>query len=172
MKKGIILFLILGLGLSTFAQYREGGSSSPSLKSRFIQPQNGLFGLFNNPNLNMSQSYSLMFTSSSGGSVMQGLYMNSINYRLSGPLLLNMNLGFLHQPYSSGQGGSPGQNIASFIGGVALIFRPNNNMIFSVGMDNVPYCPYSGYPNYFNFYPYNLNNFNYGTGTQTNSDRH
>lgn len=153
MKRILIILVILTLSASAFSQYRD--SSQPSLKSRFTQPQSGLFGLLNNPNLNMSHYYSMMYSSYSGGSVMQGMYLNSIRYQLSNPLTLNMNLGFMHQPYSSYQGGFTDQTNAAFIGGAELIYRPSKNFILSVGFNNIPYYYMNrAYPNHLYHSPF------------------
>jgi len=156
MKRTFIILALLTLTALAFGQYRDN-SDGPSLQSRFVQPQSGLFnGLFNNPNLDMSQSYSMSFASSSGGSVMQGMYLNNMRYRLSGNMLLNLNMGMLHQPYSTYSGSPGGADNAQFIGGAELLYKPSENVLLSIGFNNIPYY-YSGrnYSGSLYNYPYN-----------------
>ena len=156
MKRLLSLVIILILGTAVFAQYRDDGNT-PSLKSRFTQPQSGLFdGLLNMNNLDMSHSISMGYASSSGGSVMTGTYLNSMRYKLSSKMLLNMNLGFMTQPYSSyNNSGYVGADNTQFIGGAELVYRPSNKFMFSVGFNNMPfYYSNRGYSNHLYNYPY------------------
>ena len=153
MKRLIILIITLSIAVSAFAQYRND-ENAPSVQSRFLQPNRGLLGFFNSPNLNMSQSYSMMYSSSSYGSVMQGLYLNNIRYRLSGKMLLDLQLGVMHQPYSSFEGGFNSEQGAAFMGGATLLYRPTKNMSFSIGFSNMPYYNYGICPNMWLYDPF------------------
>ena len=103
----------------------------------------------------MSQSYSMSFSSSSGGDAMQGMYMNNMRYRLSGKTMLNLNLGMLHQPYSTYSNSPGGNDNAQFIGGAELVYRPSDKFIMTFGFNNIPYY-YSSrhYSNSLYNYPY------------------
>ncbi len=151
MKRILIILLVLAVAAGTYAQYRDE-STPPSIKSRFTDPQSGLFNIFDNPNLDMSHSFSMAFSSSSRGSVLQQMYMNSIRYRLSNPLSLNLRLGYLQQPYSSYEGGFTNDN-GAFMGSANLMYRPAKNVFISFGISNIPYYYYptglDGYDWYF-----------------------
>ena len=161
MKRITAFIIILSLAGVVFGQYRE--SSTPSLQSRFTQPQSGLFsGLLNGENLNMSHTISMGYASSSYGSAMTGMYLNSMRYRLSPRAMLNLNLGFLTQPYSSFDDNPGGTDNTQFIGGAELVYRPSRNIIFSVGVNNMPYYYYDrSYPSHLYGYPFGAFNYPY-----------
>jgi len=112
-------------------------------------------GLFDPSRMTFSHSYTMSYLSSGGQSAMRGLFMETIGYRLSNPLFLTLNLGFLHQPYSSfGPDGLTQRG--TFIGGAALTWRPSKNMFLHFEVGNYPSNGISGYNPYWNPFPYNL----------------
>jgi len=156
MKK-YLLFLAIGL-FSTCAlgQFKSTGSI-PGIRHRFIEPASGglLNGLLDPNRMNMSQSYSMTYIASGGNGFMQGLYLNNIRYRLSNPIMLDLQLGYLHTPYNSYNGGFNGELNGEFVGGATLTYKPTNNVSFSLGFSRAPlYCspysynPYGYYPGY------------------------
>ena len=152
MKRIFIIVLILTTAVALYAQYREGGAT-PNIQNNFLQPR-GLFGLINPDNLNMSQSYTMSFMSTSSGSVMQNMYLNNMRYRISGNMMLNLQLGFMNQPYSSfSDNGFDMSQGANFLGSATLLYRPTDNMLISIGYSNLPY--YQNSPLYDAYYPYN-----------------
>jgi hypothetical protein len=154
MKYFILAILTVTLAVSAIAQYRNDGKT-PSVQSRFLNPNNGLFGLLDPNRMQMSQSYTLCFASSGNGSVAQGLYLNNIRYRLSNPLSLNLTLGFLHQPYSSFNGGFSGSS-AMFVGSAIVQYRPARNFCITLGINNIPqYNPYYNTLGYFYYQTFN-----------------
>jgi hypothetical protein len=95
--------------------------------------------------MTFNHSYSMSYLSSGGQSVMRGLFMESIGYRLSNPLSLTLNLGYLHQPYSSF--GSDGLlQGGSFVGGAALTWRPSSNTFLRFEVANYSRSPFGYYP--------------------------
>lgn len=141
-----------GLGLNNYL--RSGGSNPLGLNP---------FGLFNPSKMTFGTSYSMSYATSGGQSLMQGLFMESIGYRLSNPLMLRMNLGFQHTPYSNfGPDGIT--KSARFVGGAALDWRPANNMFLHLEIAN--------YPSYYNGYGYSplWNPFPYSSPLQTQSN--
>jgi len=63
-----------------------------------LTPQKSSFSLLDPSRLKMSHSYTLSYYSSKEGSGNAGLYLNTLQYRVSEPLTLTMNLGYLHSP--------------------------------------------------------------------------
>ncbi len=149
MKKLLIMLVALSITITAYAQYRETGSA-PSIKSRFTNPNLGLFDFFNNPNLDMSHSFSMGYSTSSSGSALQQMYLNSIRYRLSEPLTLNLRLGFSHLPYSSFEGGQS-EGSAAFMGSANLQYRPSKNLFLTLGFSNIPYY----------YYPYGMDGYDW-----------
>ncbi len=149
MRRFMVMSLLLILSTYLFAQYRTSKSTVPGLRSNFIQPTGGSFmGIIDPDRIDMSQSYSLTYASSGNNGFMQGLYLNNIRYRLSAPLMLNLQLGYLHTPYNSYGGGfNQGMN-GEFVGGASLIYKPSRNVSLSLGFSRMPYyySPYGYYP--------------------------
>ena len=56
------------------------------------------FRLFDPSRLSLYQSYSLSYFSGGFGSSTVGVYMNSIGYRISDPLYVQVDLGLVHSP--------------------------------------------------------------------------
>jgi len=156
MRKVIGLLIVVGLAVSVSAQFKST-SYSPGIRQSFIQPSGGglLNGLLDPSRMTMSQSYSMAYASSGGNGFMQGLYLNNIRYRLSNPVMLDLQLGYLHTPYNSYGGGFNGEMNGEFVGGATLTYKPSNNVAFSVGFSRAPmysspygYNPYGYYPGY------------------------
>ena len=150
MRKALTIALVLALAANISAQFRQSPKSVP-MRNQFTVPQgSGILRFINPNNLQMAQSYSFMFSTSSYGSAIQGLYFNSMRYRISDPLILNVNLGIIHQPYSSLSGYTP--QSADFIGGVQLEYHPSENVGLYFGFNHMPL--YSYYPYYHNYSRY------------------
>ncbi|RJP80913.1 MAG: hypothetical protein C4524_02695 [Candidatus Zixiibacteriota bacterium] len=133
-------------GAMKFSDYLRSGGDGPTL-----QP----LGIFDPSRMTFSHSYSMSYFTSGGQGAMRGLFMETIGYRLSNPLSLTLNLGYLHQPYSSSgpdgltQGGQ-------FVGGAALTWRPNRNMFLQLEVANYPQNGLYGYNPYWSRFPYSV----------------
>ena len=79
-----------------------------------------------------------------GHSLMLNSYINTIQYRISDPLSLQLNLGIANMPYNN-FGENPGLNDTQFFGGAELKYRPSQSTSLSVGVNVTPYY-YLGYP--------------------------
>lgn len=122
---------------------RSGGGYGLGLSS---------LGLLDPSRMSFSHSYSMTYATSRGESVMRGLFMESIGYRLSIPIFLTLNLGYLHQPYSTFDTGGLNRN-GAFIGGAALDWRPAKNMFLHFEVANYPSYGGYGYHPYWNPFP-------------------
>jgi hypothetical protein len=110
-------------------------------------------GLLDPSRMSFTHSYSMTYATSDGESVMRGLFMESIGYKISNPLFLTLNLGYLHQPYSTFDTGGLNRN-GAFIGGAALDWRPAKNMFLHFEVANYPSYGGYGYHPYWNPYPF------------------
>ena len=145
--------LVLIIPLIAWSQIEN--STAPTGFSDYLRSE-GSYGLglktlgFLDPSrMTFSHSYSMSYVSSGNQSLAQGLFMETIGYRLSKPLTLTLNLGYLHQPYSSYDPGGGGFfSSDAFVGGAALTWRPRNNMLLRIEVANFPSYPgYGYYPN-------------------------
>ena len=85
----------------------------------------------------MSHSYSLSYVSFGKQGSTQGLYLNTMNYRFSDPLLMQVRIGYLHQPF-----GGPGHLNAIdnnlFLQRAMLQYRPSTNFSITVDYQVLP----------------------------------
>jgi hypothetical protein len=58
----------------------------------------GTGGLLDPSRFSVSQSYSMSFSSGSGGESWDGLYLSTLSYQLAVPVTLSLDLGLAHQP--------------------------------------------------------------------------
>ncbi len=151
MRKLLIFVSIFFIPLLLFAQLKES-SKLPSFSQVGIRPNSNLILGFLNPDkLSMHHSFSMSYMSmGSAGGMMVNSYMNTINYQISNPLFLRLNLGIMNSPYNSFQ--NPALNNTQFFGGAELFYRPTENSLIKVGFDVRP--GYYG-PGYYNSGFYN-----------------
>ncbi len=110
-------------------------------------------GLLDPSRMSFTHSYSMTYATSGGESIMRGLFMESIGYRLSNPMFLTLNLGYLHQPYSTFDAGGMNRS-GAFVGGAALDWRPAKNMFLHFEVANYPSYSRYGYNPYWSSFPY------------------
>lgn len=103
------------------------------------------FSFLDRNRFSMQQSYSLSFMSGGAGSMSSGLYLNTLNYRLSNPLTFSVDLGF-YTPISStipgmrqntlmSQGGAGSSFVLPRMG---LEYRPSENFSMNLELYNGP----------------------------------
>jgi hypothetical protein len=96
MKKLIIL-IIAAVSLVS-AQFR-GTESQPDPRLKFLSSSGG--AVFDMSKMSVSHSLSMSYFNTGSGSVMLNEYIAGINYQISDPLTLRLNLGMSYTPYSS-----------------------------------------------------------------------
>jgi hypothetical protein len=118
--------------------------------------ESSLSGLsFANPSrFSMQQSYSVSAFSTGSGSSSSGLYLNTVSYRISDPLVLSVDMG-VHTPMHStfaGNSGATGAEASSFVlPRVGLDYVPNDRFSMHFQVYNGPdawkaYGPYPFFP--------------------------
>lgn len=136
-KLSFILSMILLVCFSAQAQFRTQTGQRVDVKSGITTSVPGTLADFLNPErFYMNQSYGVTFYSGGGQSGSLGAYTNSLNFKLSNPLFLRVNLGIMHQPFG-GPKGVEGQN-AQFLHGAELIYKPNKKFQMQVGYSTMP----------------------------------
>ncbi len=145
MKKLLMIF-VLGLTISTFAQYKNPGFPTETVKDGIIsQNSNNLFGFINPNNFFMKQSYSLSYSTFGSQGLAMGVYTNSMMYKFSNDFNVQLDASFIHSPYNT-----LGKNFTNSINGfyiskAALNYRPWKDVSISVQYRNVPMSFYQGY---------------------------
>jgi hypothetical protein len=143
MRKAIIVLLILLIPALLSAQFKN--QTKPDISGQIAKPaSNILLGFLNPERFSMHHSFSASFMTMGNHSLMVNSYVNTIDYKISDPLLLKLNLGVANMPYNN-FADNPGLNDTQFFGGAELRYRPSNSTTISLGIDVSPYY-YYGYP--------------------------
>jgi hypothetical protein len=139
-KLMLTLAVIAILAVSGFAQLSGDFSGGP-IKEK---PK---FSLLDPSRLHMTQSYSLMYSSSKAGSTNLAMYFNSIEYQISNPLKVRFDIGYLHQPSTLLKNSKTGLQSGRIIPGLSLTYRPSENFLFRFDYHQAPVLNniYSGY---------------------------
>jgi len=132
------------------AQLKEN-TKPPSFSQVGIRPNSNLIlGFLNSDKLQMHHSFSMSYMSmGKAGGMMVNSYLNTIDYQISHPLFLRLNLGIANSPYNSFS--NPALNNTQFFGGAELYYRFNENSLIKVGVDVRPgyYGPAYYRPGYY-----------------------
>lgn len=156
MKKVALVLLTLILPSLAAAQLKEQTQPVPFsrlLTSTLTKPQGlaGLFGL-NPSRFSMQQSFALSYMSLGGQGYSQGVYLNTMGYRLADNMKVSLQWGLMNQPL--GALGVPGvSNNGFFVSGASFDYKPSRNIAFSVQYSTLPtqyYSPYRYYGGYYN----------------------
>ena len=136
MKKVLLILLICFLPVTLFAQYKNQ-AKLPSLSEAIAKPSSNLFlGFIDFSKISMNHHFSMNYMTMGKGGMMVNTYMNTINYQISKPLFLRLNLGLMNSPYNSFN--NPTLNNTKFIGGAELFYRPTENSLIKLGIDVRP----------------------------------
>jgi hypothetical protein len=150
MKKVLIITLLLSIPFLSFAQYKEQ-TKLPSISQAIARPASNLIlGFLNPEKFTMNHNFSMSFMTMGKHNMMLNSFMNTINYKISDPLLLRLNLGLMNTPYNSFN--NPTLNNTNFFGGAELFYRPSEKTLIKLGFDVNPGYYYPG--SYYNRYPY------------------
>jgi len=139
MKKTLSLNLILAfllLSFSTcFAQEKSLTQPVQNGSNRTLELKGA--SLLDPSRLKMYQSYTFSYFSNSKQSGSFGLYTNTLEYRVSEPLLVRIGLGYLHQPLSVFRRGS--QDLKGVIlPNFQLFYQPNENFFLKIDFSSMP----------------------------------
>lgn len=137
MKKSLIFLVIFFIPVFALAQLKEN-SKLPSFSTVGTRPgSNLILGFLNPEKLSMHHSLSMGYMSmGSAGGIMINSYTNTIDYQISNPLFLRLNLGIMNSPYNSFQ--NQALNNTQFFGGAELFYRPTENSLIKIGFDMRP----------------------------------
>ena len=132
MKKVLFLNLITVLLLVFFS---TGFSQQRSLDEPAIKLKGA--SLLDPSRLKMYQSYSFSYFSSGKQSGTFGLYTNTLEYKISEPLLVRVGLGYLHQPFSMLNRGS--QDLKGVIlPNFQLFYQPSKSFSLRINYSSMP----------------------------------
>ena len=99
-------FLVVGVGFIPSGQTQNLTDQNGSLESNHLNsltPNNSRFSLLDLSRLKIHNSYTVSYLSAGNRSGSFGLFVTSLEYQLSNPLNIQVDLGYLHQPFSMGR---------------------------------------------------------------------
>lgn len=139
-----LCFLVPALLL---AQSENIGNTSVVFKpsKTFDKPAGFLNSLLDPSRFSMTHSYTMSFTRFGNQTLNQGLYLNTMNFRVSDPLLMQVRIGYLHQPFG-GYGTAGDANGKLFLQRAMVQYKPSDKM--SIVFD------YQAYPSPIGVNPY------------------
>jgi hypothetical protein len=162
MKKIMILFTAI-ISLNVYAQFKEPGFPSESIRDGIVsQNSESLFGFLNSDNFQMKHSYSLSYSSFGSEGLALGMYTNSLLFKLSNKMNVQVDASVIHSPYSSFGKDFQNQINGFYVTRAAFNYKPWDDVFISIQYRNLPmayhYSDYGFYSNRF-YNPFSNNNF-------------
>lgn len=151
MKKFLVLLGILS-SLS-FAQFKDSGFPTETPKDGiYNKSSNFLFDFLNSENFSMKHSFSMSYSAFAGEGIALGVYTNSMMYKFSDNLNVQLDASIVNSPYSTF--GKDFQNSLNglYISRAAVNYKPWNDVYITLQYRSMPYLfnnPYNGYRNYY-----------------------
>lgn len=152
MKK--IIFILLATAFIVNAQFKEELEKPIDLKSgMFTQQPSSLFAGFINPqNFSMKHQFSMSYSAFGGNGVALGVYTNTIGYKFTEKLNVEVDASLVNSPYSTfGQGFSDQIN-GIYLSRAELNYQPYENFFIQVQYRNTPAGYFSPYDRYRSFW--------------------
>ena len=136
----VAMWAVLLVSASAQAQVNGNLSATGSGTSTlFTQPKGFLDALFDPARFSMSQSYSMTVGSVGKYGFNQGLYLNTMTWQVADPLLMQIRVGYAHQPL--GQSALFGQSQPSsqlFLQQAYLEYKPFKNAKLTFEYQSMP----------------------------------
>lgn len=144
MKK--ILFVLFAINLITFAQFKDQ-KIMPDIKRGIINnnPSSNIFGFFNPNNFFMKHSVNLSYATFGGNAVSLGVYTNSMMYKFSDKLNIQVDASLVNSPYSSFGKEFSNQINGIYLSKAELNYYPSENFKMSIRFSQYPSAYYNGF---------------------------
>lgn len=143
------LFIVLLISLTAlFPQFRGTEIQTDPRLKLLSSSQSSIFDM---SKISVSHTLSMSYASNGSNSTMINEYVAGINYRISDPLTLKLNLGMSYTPYSSFVPADE-NSAAVYLKSATLDYRPNDSFRMKVDFRNI--TP-GDYMNSDPFRPYN-----------------
>lgn len=147
----LIFFLTAGF---VFGQLKSQKPQEANVGSAMLAPRTGnlMFGFFNPANFKMSHSYNFSYTTFGRTSLALGVYTNSMFYKISDPLTMELDISLTHSPFNSFGKEFQNQFNGIHVSRAALNWRPTENTLINLEFRNFPSAFYLTNP-YYGYYP-------------------
>ncbi len=162
MKKYILIILAF-TAVSINAQFKDPAFTTESPKNGITgNSSNSLFGFLNTDNFSMHHSIGMSYSSFAGQGISLASYTNSMMYKFSDNMNIQLDASIVTSPYSSL--GKDFQNSLQgiYISRAAFNYRPSDNLFITIQYQNYPnyfYSPYSRYGNFGNSFYGGFNDY-------------
>lgn len=145
MKK-LVLMLFLGFYSGVFAQYKDPGFPTETVKDGIIDhsySSGNLFGFLNPEKFHMNHQFSLSYSAFGNQGLALSIYTNSILYNITDNLDVQTDISFVNSPYST-----LGKDFQNNLNGIylsraAVNYKPWKDVSISVQYRNLPYSYYN-----------------------------
>jgi len=143
-KVAIVLSVALAvlIGATVWAQTSALAKRSSDPGKFFGLVPAKTFSLLDPAKLYIRNSYSFSYVSAGKYSGSFGLYQSSIGYQVAKPLYLQVDLGYLHQPFGFKNSIDVGNR---FFPNVHMLYRPSENFSLSINVLTGPSNSYNSY---------------------------
>ena len=132
-KKILMAIILVCLPATLLAQSGPVDARSTFSSSLLRTGKQSKFSLLDPAKVSMSHQYSMLFGAGNLGSRAAGIYQNTISYKFSPSMLLNVNVDVVHQLKSSGSNSiSQRSQNSRVVPGFDFTYKPTRNMIFHV----------------------------------------
>ncbi|NOX64928.1 MAG: hypothetical protein GXO85_03810 [Chlorobi bacterium] len=158
-----ILFILLFLTSISFSQFKDGDKNAPTIHDGLTGYSSSGFlsSIFNPNNFQMNQSVSMSYSAFGGNGVALSTYTNSMAYRFSNNLNIQVDASLVVSPYSSfGREHQKAIN-GIYLSRAQLNYSPTKNMHLSIQYLSAPPGSYY-YSN--NFWGSSYGGRRFGTG--------
>ncbi len=162
--KNLFIIFLLTYGIIS-AQLKNQLPQDVNVGSAMLAPKTGnlLFGFFNPENFKMTHSYNFSYMTFGKQSLALGVYTNSMFYKISDPLTMQVDISLTHSPFNSFGKQYQNQFNGIYISRAALNWRPSDNTFINLEFRNLPtsyYLMNPYYRYYNNWYRYDDVGFN------------
>lgn len=140
MRLCFVCAFVLVLSTNAVAQFKNQPENHPSVSESIIRSDNSglLFGWFDPSRLTMRHSFSLSYQTFGGRGLSMGVYTNSLMYKFSDPLDLQVDVSLMHSPFNSFGDKMKNDLSGIFLSRAQLNYRPSDNMLFQLQFRQLP----------------------------------
>jgi len=159
----IILLLIL-IGHSPIFGQLKNQDKPLQIKQELMRPAQDRFlglGIFDPSKFSMQHSFSMSYFSVGGKGLSQGLYLNTMTYQFSSPLLLKLQWGIQNFPTNSLAKNNPAFQGGFFLSGAELQYKPSDKLEMRLQFNSMPSYMYNSYMYDNPFRPYRSSMWNW-----------
>ncbi len=144
MRSVVLFILLIGFGVSADGQWKSRTPDNIPVGESLVRTTDGglLFGWFDPSRFTMGHSYSMSYTTFGGNGYSLGEYTNMMQYQISDPLSVRLDVSLSHSPFDS-FGGKLGKELSGFrVSRAELNYRPSENTFLQIQFRQLPASRY------------------------------